>query len=130
MTLGKVREILKAQVLCGEENLANSIAENKEQFYREISIVGATDLMSDALCLLEEGALLLTGLITIQVVRTAEMLDLVGVVFVRGKIPPKDVIDLARKSNLPLLSTKYPMYEACGLLYTAGFKGKKVDVDS
>lgn len=119
MTLEKVREILKAQVLCGEENL------NKE-----ISIVGATDLMSDALCLLEEGALLLTGLITIQVVRTAEMLDLVGVVFVRGKIPPKDVIDLARKSNLPLLSTKYPMYEACGLLYTAGFKGKKVDVDS
>ncbi|ACK42191.1 MULTISPECIES: PucR family transcriptional regulator ligand-binding domain-containing protein [Dictyoglomus] len=119
MTLGKVREILKAQVLCGEENLN-----------REISIVGATDLMSDALCLLEEGALLLTGLITIQVVRTAEMLDLVGVVFVRGKIPPKDVIDLARKSNLPLLSTKYPMYEACGLLYTAGFKGKKVDVDS
>ncbi|ACI20037.1 PucR family transcriptional regulator ligand-binding domain-containing protein [Dictyoglomus thermophilum] len=119
MTLERVKEVLKAQVLCGEEHL------NKE-----ISLVGATDLMSDALCLLEEGALLLTGLVTVQVIRTAEMLDLVGVVFVRGKIPPKDVIELARNSNLPLLSTKYPMYEACGLLYIAGFRGKKVDVDS
>jgi len=119
VNLEKVKELLKAQVICGEEYLN-----------REVSIVGATDLMSDALCLLEEGALLLTGLVTIQVVRTAEMLDLVGVVFVRGKIPTSDMIELAKKSKLPLLSTKYPMYEACGRLYIAGFKGKKVDVDS
>ncbi|MFN3699053.1 MAG: DRTGG domain-containing protein [Dictyoglomus sp.] len=119
MNLLRVKEILRAQVICGEEYLD-----------KEVYLVGATDLMSDALCLLEGGALLLTGLVSVQVVRTAELLDLVGVVFVRGKVPSNDIIELAKKANIPLLSTKYPMYEACGRLYMAGFKGKKVEVDS
>jgi predicted transcriptional regulator len=118
MNLKKVKEILKAEVLCLEEKLE-----------KEILYVGATDLMSDALCLLEANSLLLTGLATLQVIRTAEILDLAGVVFVRGKIPPQDVIEVAKKSGIPLLTTKYPMYEACGKLYIAGFQGKKVDFD-
>ncbi|MGB9858193.1 MAG: DRTGG domain-containing protein [Dictyoglomaceae bacterium] len=117
MKLEEIKEILNAEVIVGEDELG-----------REIKIAGAADLMSDALALLGEGgALLLTGLVTPQVIRTAEMLDLSAIVFVRGKMPPQETIELAKKLNIPLLRTKYPMYEACGKLYSAGLKGKKVD---
>jgi len=116
MNLKTVRDVLNAEVIWGDEGLN-----------REVTMVGATDLMSDALYLLENSSLLLTGLITPQVIRTAEMLDLAGIVFVRGKIPPKETISLAQKIGIPLLTTRYPMYESCGKLYSAGFKGRSVD---
>ncbi len=117
MRLREIKEILSAEIILGEEELN-----------REINLAGATDLMSDALALLGEGgALLLTGLVTPQVIRTAEMLDLSAIVFVRGKMPPKETIELAKKINIPLLRTKYPMYEACGRLYSAGLRGRKVE---
>jgi len=78
------------------------------------------DLLSDVLAFTQGKTLLLTGLIHPQVIRTAEMLDLSGVVFVREKQPSQEMIELAKNKNIPVLSTVYPMYEACGLLYKAG----------
>ncbi|MEC9487888.1 MAG: hypothetical protein UMV23_00140 [Halanaerobium sp.] len=82
-----------------------------------------SDLMSDVLAFTKDKTMLLTGLTTPQVVRTAEMLDLPAIVFVRGKRPEETTIELARKRGIPLLRTEFPMYEACGLLYKAGIKG-------
>ncbi|MDD2212900.1 MAG: DRTGG domain-containing protein [Clostridia bacterium] len=82
-----------------------------------------SDLLSDVLAFTKEKTLLLTGLVHPQVLRTVEMVDLVGVVFVRGKAPSKEIIELAQEKGIPLLSTVYPMYEACGLLYQAGLPG-------
>ena len=68
--------------------------------------------------------MMLTGLINPQAIRTAEMMDVKVVVFVRGKVPSDLMVDLAREKNICVLSTPLPMFTACGLLYQAGIKGK------
>jgi len=83
----------------------------------------AADLMSDVLAYAPVSSVLLTGLINPQVVRTAEMAGILTIVFVRGKHPPAETLRLAEEVGIPLLSTRYTMYEACGLLYHAGLEG-------
>ncbi|MBR2879201.1 MAG: hypothetical protein IKC02_00855, partial [Oscillospiraceae bacterium] len=78
------------------------------------------DLMSDVLAFVKDQTLLLTGLINSQVIRTAEMMDIVAVCFVRGKMPTEDVIELAKEKGISLLKTDYPLYLSCGLLYGKG----------
>jgi predicted transcriptional regulator len=80
----------------------------------------ASDLMSDVLAFSRSGAVLLTGLVTIQTIQTAFIAEIDAIVFVRGKKPNEDVIALAREKGIPLLATPYSMYEACGLLYRQG----------
>ena len=112
MKLADVQQILHAEVLCGHEHLG-----------RETQAACGADLMSDVLAFTKEKALLLTGLTNIQVIRTAEMSDLVGIVFVRGKRPGPEVIQLAESKGIPLLLSRYPMYESCGALYKGGLRG-------
>lgn len=80
-------------------------------------------MMSDVLAFVKEQAVLLTGLINPQVVRTAEMMDMRCIVFVRGKTPPQEVIELAKETGLVLLASKERMYPACGKLYATGLSG-------
>ena len=81
------------------------------------------DLMSDVLAFTHAGTLLLTGLTNPQVIRTAEMAGIQAVVFVRGKYPPPETIALAEEKGIPLLASRYTMYETCGRLYQAGLPG-------
>ena len=83
--LSEVRRILQAEVLSGEELL---------DAVEALSACGA-DLMSDVLAFTKERTLLCTGLTNTQVVRTAELIDLCGLVFVRGKRPPAEVVAMA-----------------------------------
>jgi hypothetical protein len=78
------------------------------------------DLMSDVLASIQPEAALLTGLCNPQVVRTAQMADVRAIILVRGKIPPKETIDLATREKIPLISSPYGMFELCGRLYQAG----------
>ncbi len=78
------------------------------------------DLMSDVLASIQPEAVLLTGLCNPQVVRTAIIADVRVVVFVRGKIPPQETIDLAAEENVPLVTSPFGMFELCGRLYAAG----------
>jgi predicted transcriptional regulator len=110
MTLQEIRELLKCEVLCGEEVLGS-----------EIKTAFAADLLSDVLAYANEGTLLLTGITNQQVVRTAEMLELLGIVFVRGKRP--DAETLAKTKGIPMMTTKYIMFETCGRLYKNGLCG-------
>ena len=112
ITLAEIRDLLKAQVFCGED-LSVKVQE-----------VGAADLMSDVLALSKPGMLLLTGLVNAQVIRTAVVTDLSGVVLVRGKKPGNPIIALARESNVPFLGTELTMFEAAGLLYRAIFDNR------
>lgn len=98
------------------------IIEEGDRMDASLEMVGASDLMSDVLAHMQPGALLLTGLKNPQVVRTAEMADLVAVCFVRGKDPEPQTLALAQARGLPLVKTHLPMYEACGRLYMAGMK--------
>lgn len=112
MKLADVQKILQAEVICGSEYLDGEVK----------SACGA-DLMSDVLVHSKEKTLLLTGLTNIQIIRTAEMGDLVGIVLVRGKRPGQDVIQMAESKGIPVMVTSLPMFEACGMLYNHGIKG-------
>ncbi len=114
MKLSSVVNILQANVLSGEDALEGEV----------VSACGC-DLMSDVLAFVKDHALLLTGLMNPQVVRTAEMMDITAIVFVRGKIPDNDIIEMAKRKNMVLMSTELPLYIACGELYQHGLIGKK-----
>lgn len=112
MTVRDVKEILGAQVISGEEFLN-----------REAQTGCGSDMMSDVLAFVKEQCVLLTGLCNLQVVRTAEMMDVVCIVFVRGKRPDEAMIELANEREIPLLCTEHRMFTACGLLYQNGLRG-------
>ena len=88
----------------------------------EMEIKGGcgADLMSDVLASVQPDAILLTGLCNPQVVRTAQMADVQAIIFVRGKQPNKETIQLAEQEKMPLISSPYGMFELCGRLYQAG----------
>ncbi len=112
MNLEGVKDILEAEVLYGSEYLG-----------KEITIISASDLLSDVLAFTRPGSLLLTGLINPQVIRTAEVVEISAVCFVRGKRPEGATIELAKEKEIPLICTKLPMYETCGKLYGVGLAG-------
>lgn len=85
-----------------------------------------SDLMSDVMAYGDEKDMLLTGLVNPQVIRTAEMMDIKAVVFVRGKKPTDMMMELANEKNIVLMSTKLPMFDACGRLFDAGICGESV----
>ncbi len=116
MTLLEVKELLRADSYT-ECDLSNC----------EVKAACGADLLSDVLAFTKEQVLLLTGLVHPQVIRTAEMLDLAGIVFVRGKVPSPEMIELAEKKEIPILSTSYPMFKSCGLLYASGVDGDICD---
>ena len=109
MKLSEIAKILDAKVLSGEENLN-----------REVFAACGSDLMSDVLAFVKNQALLLTGLVNSQVIRTAEMMDMEAVVFVRGKEPSDEIIELAKEFDMVVMTTENPMYYACGKLYSNG----------
>lgn len=87
---------------------------------REIAGAMGADLMSDVLANIKPEAVLLTGLCNPQVVRTAQIADIHAIVFVRGKNPAKETINIANEENIPLITTTYGLFDACGILYNAG----------
>jgi len=116
MTISEIAAVLDAQWLCC-----------REEGQREIQSAFASDMMSDVLAYVQEDTLLLTGLVNSQSIRTAEMLDLPCVVFVRGKNPHTDAIQRACELGICALSTQYTMYESCGRLYAAGLKPVEIE---
>ena len=90
---------------------------------QEVQMGCGADLMSDVLAFSREGAILMTGLTNPQVVRTADLAGITAIVFVRGKLPPPETVTLAEEKGIPLLASKYTMFETCGRLYQAGLPG-------
>ena len=115
MKISMIKELLEADVLCGEEDLGKHV----------YSACGS-DMMSDVLAFVKDQAVLLTGLVNSQVIRTAEMMDMVCIVLVRSKLPTPEMVELAKESGIVLLSSKKRMYDACGILYTHGLVGNKL----
>ncbi len=107
VTLQEVRDILGADVIWAEDLSVR------------VDSVGAADLMSDVLSLSRPGMLLLTGLATLQSVRTAAVSELKAVVLVRGKKPDGEMVSLASQQGIPLMSTPLTLFEASGMLFQA-----------
>jgi predicted transcriptional regulator len=112
MKLAEIARTLDAAVLAGTERLEV-----------EIQRCGASDLMSDILAGLAQDSLLLTGLATVQAVRTARIAGVGAVVFVRGKKPPPEAVAAAGEQGLPLLTCPHSMFVACGRLHALGLRG-------
>ncbi len=112
MKISDIARLLDTDVMCGEE-------------YMDVEIRTAcgSDLMSDVLAFVKDHAVLLTGLTNPHVVRTAEMLDVACIVFVRGKRPSSDIIDMAIDRGMCIMSTRHTLYVACGILYQNGLPG-------
>ena len=112
MKLKQISEILEAEILVGEKSLD-----------LEIKKVCGADLLSDVLAFTKSESLLLTGLTHLQVIRTAEIVEITAVCFIRGKRPQDETIELAKKSNITLLCSSLSMYESCGRLYSHDLPG-------
>lgn len=113
MTVEQIAGLLKAELLCGEHF--------KD---KEVSCGCGSDLMSDVLAFSKTRMCLLTGLTNVHVLRTANVLDVVTIILVRGKYPSDEMLELAQEMDLALLRTDYTLFEACGILYAAGLPGK------
>ena len=107
--LREIRDLLSCSVFTGEDQLDVPIEYGC-----------ASDLMSDVLAFSRPGAILLTGLVNVQTIRTAFVAEIGGIVLVRGKRPDKEVVEIASQKRIPVLGTAYSMYEACGILYRQG----------
>lgn len=117
MRLGQVIEIVSGRAL------------NEFNHAREVEFGFETALLSDVLAHAKpHTTLILTGITNPQVVRTAEMVDAAGILFVRDKMPDEDTLRLALETGVPLILTRLGMFEACGKLFAAGVKpARQVD---
>ncbi len=116
MKLDMVRDLLQATVVCNETLLD-----------LEVKTACACDLMSDVLAFVKDQPMLLTGLNNAQAVRTAAMMDMRCVVFVRGKQPVEAMVELAEEMGIVLMTTKYPLFSACAILARKGLEGGGLD---
>ena len=112
MTIKDIKEILGAKLILGEDWID-----------REVHTACGSDMMSDVLAFMKDQSVLLTGLCNLQVIRTAEMMDVVCIVFVRGKMPDEAMIQMAKEREIALISTGHRMFSACGMLYEKGLRG-------
>ena len=112
MKVKDIKDILEGEFLCCEDNNQT-----------EVFTACGSDMMSDVLAFVKEQAVMLTGLVNAQVVRTAEMMDMKVIVFVRGKCPDASIVSLAKQLDIVVLKTKLEMFTSCGRLYEAGLRG-------
>ena len=117
MKISKIRDLLEAEVLCCEEYLDHDV----------FSACGS-DMMSDVLAYVKDQAVLLTGLVNPQVIRTAQMMDMKCIVFVRSKRPSEAMIEMAADDGIVMMASSMRMYDACGTLYVNGLVGTAVHV--
>ncbi len=115
MKISEIASLLDADVLCCKDSVSH-----------EVHSACGSDMMSDVLAYVKDQAVLITGLVNPQVIRTAEMMDMRCIVFVRNKKPSDEMLSLAEESGIVILATSKRMFEACGLLYTGGLAPKGV----
>lgn len=118
MKISKIQEILDANVIAGQGDLND-----------EVEYGYGCDLMSDVLAYVQSNVVLLTGLVHPQVIRTAEMLDIKAIVIVRGKEPGQDLIEMADRRDLVIMSTSHSLFTASGMLFAGGLKGEEIAHD-
>ena len=113
MKISKIKELLGAELLAGEEHLEN-----------DVFSACCSDMMSDVLAYVKDQGVLITGLLNPQVIRTANMMDMPCIVFVRSKVPTDEMIELAKECGIVVMRSELRAFEACGILYSTGLARK------
>ncbi|HPX28739.1 MAG TPA: DRTGG domain-containing protein [Sphaerochaeta sp.] len=111
MTLREILELTEATLVCGSHHTEDTITYGF-----------ASDLMSDVLTILEDNIIMITGLSSVQAIRTAEMSDIRNILLVRNKKPSDAMIEIAEELGISISSTPYSLFRASGVLYGAGLK--------
>ncbi|MEI7723739.1 MAG: DRTGG domain-containing protein [Bacteroidota bacterium] len=111
MKVNEIVTLIKGTVVSGNENLESTV-----------DMAFASDLMSDVLTVKMDNLLLLTGLVNIQAIRTAEMSDISCVVFVRNKKVTEEMIRIAKENKITIIQSPYSMFKVSGILFSAGIK--------
>lgn len=114
MKISEIASLLDATVLCCKESVS-----------RDVHSACGSDMMSDVLAYVKDQAVLITGLVNPQVIRTAQMMDITCIVFVRNKKPSQEMLELAEETGIVILATDKRMFEACGILYSGGLVPKE-----
>ncbi len=109
MKISEIRDLLGAKMLTGEAILEHDVAS-----------ACCSDMMSDVLAYVKDQGVLITGLVNPQVIRTANMMDMVCIVFARNKMPTEEMLELAKECGIAVMCTDKRAFESCGILYTAG----------
>ncbi|MBR5438391.1 MAG: hypothetical protein IKV21_05670 [Clostridia bacterium] len=112
MKIKELCDILEGEIMC-----------RADLTEKEVFTACGSDMMSDVLAFVKEQAALLTGLVNPQVVRTAEMMDMHCIIFVRGKRPTLQMIEMAEDRDMVMICTEMEMFTSCGKLYSAGLRG-------
>ena len=117
MHLSRIRDVLNCEVLCCEDQMDLGV----------ISVM-ASDMMSDVLAYLSEmpiskDLLLVTGLVNLQTIRTASLVEIPAILFARGKVPHEAIIENARENKIAVLTTELTSFTVCGILYANGLQG-------
>lgn len=113
MKICEIKDLLGAEVLCGEELMEHDVAS-----------ACCSDMMSDVLAYVKDQGVLITGLVNAQVIRTAAMMDIPLIIFVRSKIPSEEMRILAEECGIVVMRSARRAYEACGILYSHGLTGQ------
>ena len=113
MKIREIQDLLQAELLCGEDLLDG-----------EVESACCSDMMSDVLAYVKDQGVLITGLVNAQVIRTAAMMDIPLVIFVRSKIPSEEMRILAEECGIVVMRSARRAYEACGILYSHGLTGQ------
>lgn len=116
MKISEIRDLIGAQLLVGDDLLES-----------DVSYAFCSDMMSDVLAYVKDRGVMITGLVNPQVIRTANMMDMVCIVFARGKKPTEEMIELAKECGVAVMCTDKRAFETCGLLYSAGLE-KDIEV--
>ncbi len=112
MKLAEIKDLLKCEVLAGEEDLSV-----------DCSRVVVSDGMSEILAFAQSKELMITGLANIQSIRTADVAGANAVLYCRGRRPERKVVEVAKQKRIPVLVTDMGMFDICGILYNRGLKG-------
>jgi hypothetical protein len=111
MDIFEIARLIEGEVL-SHNNLSDS----------SVNKAFASDLMSDVLTLTTDSLILITGLANVQTIRTAEMAEIKNILFVRGKKPTSEMLELAKTEKMNIITCKKSMFATCGILFNSGLK--------
>ena len=111
MKLKEIATVLNASTKSGADSLE-----------KEVEMGYSSDLMSDVLTLDTDNLVLITGMVNLQAIRTAEMADIKAIVFVRNKKATDEMHQIAQENGICILESPYSLFKSSGLLFQAGLK--------
>ncbi len=84
---------------------------------RTVEKIYAGDRVSDLLNEASDKTLLVTNLMSLQMIRVAELMDVPAICFVNGVAPEPEIVAKAADTGTTLLVSPIGVFETCGMIY-------------